>query len=324
MGLYNYFVVRPGIYNESPSITIEITTKCNLRCSYCPKSTLQNEVIADMPKELFITTVNQALQMNPKPKEIWLVGLGEPLLYPDFSEAVAYIKNVGPAVKVTTVTNGTLLNGKNRDMLARSGIDIVVISLNATSREQYKAINNADLYDKTVENIIQFLDLVNSMDVDMIIHVRALEGPNSKEDLLAFEQEWRPRLGKRGRVAFEPLVNWAGMAPEDFCEANSKRTRNKYPCFQIEKRGLLITLDGSVFPCCMVGYDNCSPLVLGNVQMNTLQELRDGTKLRELKRMNAYGSLYDLPPCRKCNAYLATPNVWIKNPFASLNSKKWL
>src|SRR3990167_8285627 len=89
---------------------IELTTRCNLRCRYCP-SPKKLRPHEDMKWETF----EQSLRFITKlcdfhtQGEVALTGIGEPTLYPRLVEAVAKLREVvGPQRQITISTNGLL------------------------------------------------------------------------------------------------------------------------------------------------------------------------------------------------------------------------
>lgn len=96
---------------------IELTTRCNLRCRYCP-SPQKLRPHEDMCWETFQQSLRfiQKLIDAGTQGEVALTGIGEPTMYPRFIEAVAELRRViGPARQLTISTNGLLFD----DALAR-------------------------------------------------------------------------------------------------------------------------------------------------------------------------------------------------------------
>lgn len=97
---------------------IELTTRCNLRCRYCP-SPQRPRPHEDMRWEVFEQSLRfvQKLITAGTQGEVALTGIGEPTLHPRFVDAVAALRGVlGPARQLTIATNGLLFT----DELARA------------------------------------------------------------------------------------------------------------------------------------------------------------------------------------------------------------
>jgi len=82
-------------------IFVELTAKCNLRCSYCPRPRISRT----LPFRLFKKIVDEASSFGPTSFSLHL--FGEPLLYPRIIESIEYLKRGGHTVILTT--NGTML-----------------------------------------------------------------------------------------------------------------------------------------------------------------------------------------------------------------------
>lgn len=91
---------------------IELTTRCNLKCHYCPHFPELPRKKEDMSWEDF----EQALKLveffvrQGTQAELSLTGIGESLLHPRFVEMVAACRNViGFSRRLTVTTNGIVL-----------------------------------------------------------------------------------------------------------------------------------------------------------------------------------------------------------------------
>ena len=89
---------------------LELTTRCNLRCRYCP-SPQKLRPHEDMAWETF----EQSLRFIKKlcdigtQGEVALTGIGEPTLHPRFVDAMAALRQtLGPHRQITVSTNGII------------------------------------------------------------------------------------------------------------------------------------------------------------------------------------------------------------------------
>lgn len=113
-------------------MTINITSRCNLRCAMCMQprgeasgdddSPFLRAGKAELTTEQWIEVIDQAKSARPA---FYFSG-GEPLLYRGIDDLLAHIKSQG--LIAALVTNGTLLE-KHAEKLVEIGVDNVTISL---------------------------------------------------------------------------------------------------------------------------------------------------------------------------------------------------
>lgn len=105
-------------------IYIEITSSCNLKCSFC-QETLRSPHF--MSVDEFAHTLQQ---IRPYTNYIYLHVKGEPLLHPQLDEILALCRRAGVTVNLTT--NGTLLAQKLPILLAQTDTEISLRLWNTT------------------------------------------------------------------------------------------------------------------------------------------------------------------------------------------------
>jgi len=98
---------RTEIANRPPvCLYLEVTNRCNLLCTTCPRTYEELEPPADMSWDLFASIVDQV----PDLARAVLHGVGEPMLVANLPAMVRYLKDRG--VYVLFNTNGTVLGGR--------------------------------------------------------------------------------------------------------------------------------------------------------------------------------------------------------------------
>lgn len=136
-------------------LQIEVTTKCNASCLMCPRSIFRDKWISqDMDMKLFtkiIKDINHDLEL------IYLQGWGEPLLHPNLTDMIKYIKE-RLRTTVGLTTNAILLKDNICEHLLRSGLDIIAISFAGATRETHDNIRincNFDIILKNIKHLIE-------------------------------------------------------------------------------------------------------------------------------------------------------------------------
>src|SRR5205809_1229115 len=108
---------------------LEVTNRCNLLCTTCPRTFEDLEPPADMSWALFTSIVDQF----PRIARVVLHGVGEPMMVRDLPRMIRYLKARGTYVLFNT--NGTLLGRKRSLELIDGGLDELRISLDAAEPE---------------------------------------------------------------------------------------------------------------------------------------------------------------------------------------------
>lgn len=144
------------------SIQIDICSACNLKCNFCFHS--DREAIKKsgvhfgiMPFELFAKIIDDMKKSwgGAKVKKLRLFKIGEPLLNPDVCKMVKYAKDAEVAEIIEITTNGTLLNHEMNIGLIEAGLDILNISVNGISAEQYQTVCKYDMDFQTFRRQIE-------------------------------------------------------------------------------------------------------------------------------------------------------------------------
>jgi MoaA/NifB/PqqE/SkfB family radical SAM enzyme len=136
---------------------LEVTNRCNLPCTTCPRTFEELEPEKDMSWELFTRIVGQFESV----KRVVLHGVGEPMMVKDLPRMVAYLKARG--IYVLFNTNGTLLKVKKSRELIEAGLDELRVSLDAAEAGAYAQIRGRDMFDAILRNLRGFLALKQEM-----------------------------------------------------------------------------------------------------------------------------------------------------------------
>jgi len=132
---------------------LEVTNRCNLLCTTCPRTYEELEPPADMSWDLFASIVDQV----PDLARAVLHGVGEPMLVANLPRMVGYLRDRG--VYVLFNTNGTVLSERNGRALIDAGLDELRVSLDASNRDSFKAIRGRDYFGRIIRNVRAFREL---------------------------------------------------------------------------------------------------------------------------------------------------------------------
>jgi len=125
----------PAVNRALPArADIEPTTYCNFRCPHCPSTSTAPARLpaggqAGSRTHLSLADFMHILDQLPTIYRLKLVGLGEPLLNPDFFDMVRAARR--RRIRVITTTNGSLLDPDRRRELLACGLNVLNISVDA-------------------------------------------------------------------------------------------------------------------------------------------------------------------------------------------------
>ncbi len=110
-------------------LSVEITTKCNLKCEICPK---QSPNYHDPQRDMDFEVYKKLLPVFPYISSIVLNGIGEPLLHEELERFVALAKeNMPKESSIGFQTNAVLLDEKRLSGLLKAGLNRICVSMDS-------------------------------------------------------------------------------------------------------------------------------------------------------------------------------------------------
>ncbi len=271
-------------------IALEIASSCNLSCIHCPphlkefKNQVRKFGIMDM--DLFYKLMDEIDDYGKR--RIALHKDGEPLLHPQTEEILQRVKqNHDHTIYLTT--NAHRLTEKIGSSLLENKIDIINISLGASSKEFYEKVRGKD-FEKVVNNITAFLKLRETAEWKPKVIIQIIDLPEYSEmqnEIENFKKYWSKYDVE---IQVWEKLTWGVYDYKD----NGKR---RYPCYSLWE-SFTVNSDGLVSACCM---DWTQQLVTGDTNTQTIKEIWKGEKLKYLRQMHIDGKEKELPLCGTCN-----------------------
>ncbi len=154
---------------------IAVTSKCNMRCSYCMREDHKESSDAVLLGKQEINTIINVLSELGITK-ILFTG-GEPLLRNDIIELVHQAKKNTGIKTVSLTTNGLLLD-RFLPGLIEAGLDTINFSIDTLDRERYRSITHRDVFKKVRMNLDR---LLNGVAIPVKINVVMMRTVNSDE-----------------------------------------------------------------------------------------------------------------------------------------------
>ncbi len=303
---YNYIVSKfPKRQTYPKYLSINLTTRCNLRCSICDRTNYQTTNM-DFNNLVKLKNPIKFARM------IDLTGWGEAILYQKYSDVVTYIFSLNKRTKLISQTSNGVLAHKYADLM-RGRLQRFVISLNAATPDTYNKEMKGGNFSTTIKNIQAFMSKITNMDrktvklhfvahlnnyKEMPLFVELADSLGIKQvsygqymcsnleteqlTLLNIKSEYNDILAKvdeaskqyRVEVFYRRFGENLGLSPVN-C---------RFPfdwCY--------VSTSGDLTPCCYLG-----DLAMGNVFDNTFESVWFGEEIQRLRK-----SRY-LPSCSFC------------------------
>jgi len=321
----NTFLDRIGS-PELDWIQIEVTSRCNAACIYCPQPLLGRK--QHMPFSLF----KNLLPYLGYTDLVYLQGWGEPLLNPDLFPMIRACKAKGKRVGFTT--NGMLLDEETSSKIIDLGTDIISVSLAGATPATHDRIRKGTDLVKIFENL------------DRMQQIKAKKRARHPEIHFSYLMlasnlhELQDVVGPAKRLGVEQIVcshlTWIqheGLWPEalfnrvedrdrvtGILEATAEEAQKEHLVFAFNSPGLrneaghcsenvcrscVVSVNGDVGPCvftsstllqdngqslCHIFQDSiepCRPLSFGNIAQESL------TRIWEREAYHRFRDLHD-------------------------------
>jgi len=127
---------------------IEVTTRCNLRCTMCSVSYREK---GDNGQHLDFDLFLKLKPMFPYLISTYLYGIGEPLLHPRIMDMFHLLSESG--VNVGFITNGTLITEEKMRAWLRGRLYKISVSMDGATKEVYEKIRRWGDFDQLLDNL---------------------------------------------------------------------------------------------------------------------------------------------------------------------------
>lgn len=277
-------------------IYIEITSRCNLSCSFCHKSGRAKAFMQPADFALILAKIKGHTE------HLSLHVLGEPLLHPDLAEILDLCHERG--FKVNLTTNGTLL-GKNTTMLLASpALRQINISLHSL------ADTAGPVFERYLADILDFMQ--EAMLQGRLLLCLRLWNATGEKQLEA---------GRRNEAVFRRLESFFALpmplsdaltpghgltlAPRVFLSQNQRFTWPHASGPDLGDNGFChglrthaaILVDGTVVPCCL---DAEADIPLGNIFQHGFGEILESPRAIRMRQSFSARRVVE-PLCRRCS-----------------------
>lgn len=249
-------------------IYIEITSSCNLHCSFC-QDTLR------APKFMTVEEFSHVLsEVTPFTNFIYLHVKGEPLLHPQLEDILKLCQQSGVIVNVTT--NGTLLKKRLPELIK---YPVHQINLSMHSADDNDCID-MDTYIHDVFESCETLLERTKTEISMRLW-------NTKNDPHIFGQK-NYRVKERLHINVQSPFQWPDVNNDYFCDRGFCQGLRTH---------IAILSNGVVTPCCI---DGNGVMELGNIFSTHLESILSSNRSVEFRKGFAAKRAVE-PLCQHCS-----------------------
>ena len=267
-------------------IDIEVTSKCNLRCKFCPQwkeGTHAQHMDFDLFRSI-VDRVNFPCTIVP-----WLNG--EPLMHPRYTEMIRYITDRGLPAYITT--NGTIWNDELFEHITDdTTVYQIIFSLDGLCDYKSRSIELArpgtDRV-KVLQNIDRFIELKNKKEAAIDIALKICRRGQDFEEIENYIAYWLKRKGVSYVCVGRALI-------ED--ENDEMRV---YPCQYSDNNFMVIKSDGRVVLCAYNDRMTNDPdLAVARIGINDvpLLDIYNNDKITQFREEQRKG--WFSGPCKTC------------------------
>lgn len=335
--------------NGLKGILFLVTQACNLSCYHCSLGNSPS-VSSKISKEFFYKIIDDVVSLGAK---TLLVSGGEPLLRPDLFDLLDY---AAQRLRVTLLTNGTLIGQKEARQIKETGVAEVIISIDGITPQTHDHLRGKGSF----ESIIKGIDFMKKEGLEERIDLSFCLSKINIEEALEFPK-FAENIGVK-RVTFLPLKKlgkasdiWEDLKPDKkqyekflinlyeifFHQGFTIKVNSPLSGFHPAVRPgeqvstcpfgtqLIVNGDGDIYPCPALFRPE---FYLGNVFETRIEEAANSSKFKTLK--NKYKARIErITKCKSCiwrsfcqggctsTVYLEKGTIWETDDFCKLRDK---
>jgi radical SAM protein with 4Fe4S-binding SPASM domain len=277
---------------------------CTHRCRMCPVPERGHELPhSQMDFPVFERIVER---LRNQDVQFEISAYGETLLHPDVESFVAYAKKELPALSITLVTNGILLDKRRMEKIVASGLDILQVSLDAGSPESYLWLTGKDCYPQIEENLRVALQVRKSLgSTTPLVRTHMIQMKEMEHEFDSFLGRWK---GIVEEVNIRPLGNWGGLIRNKGCTPMWDVKSERYPCPWPWYASKILS-NGDVMGCFSQIFGETP--ALGNIRQDSLLDIWHGRAMSSFRGMLMNNREEEMNSiCRNCTGWSLFPDPW--------------
>lgn len=289
-------------------IQLQTINACNASCIMCPYPLFKQEFPRGRMEDALFEKIVAEIAERPEVHTFVPMLQNEPFLDRKLFDRIARFKRVTRGrVEVELVTNGAFLTAEAVERIREVELDVLDISLDAVSKPTYERIRVGLDYDQVIAGVERVIDAQLPR---TSVFVRMVKLRDNTHEVRTFAARWRAR----GIPVFIYTANNRVGALPQFDDTLRLTSRQVPLLDRIGRRAARAWLghcpapfattdilhDGSVLLC---AHDWARKEILGNVRDQTIAEIWNGERMREIRAAVRRRSYETLPACRDCSLW---------------------
>jgi MoaA/NifB/PqqE/SkfB family radical SAM enzyme len=297
---------------RNKELRIEPTNRCNYSCIMCPRDS-HKRAQGIMPMPFFKSIINEGILMGIE--RVLLSNFGEPFLDPTLEDKIDYCNQHN--LKTYIITNASMLHAESKsdfskgqtitkaEAAIRAGLTELRLSFYGTTSDTYSSIMRGGKFEQVCENILHFKTIREKIGRYGISPTRNIEVLLPEISIYFLDL---PQNGEQIKEFLELTKDYADYyevwKPHNFGSGRANIYRDVETdtslktCGRPKSGPLQINWQGIVVPCC---YDYNQEVPLGNVALQTIEEVVVGTPYSELRKCHVEGNFKNVPYCNGCD-----------------------
>jgi radical SAM protein with 4Fe4S-binding SPASM domain len=281
---------------------IEPTNLCNLACPTCPTGTGKIKPLPQLTLGRFEHVLGG---LTPRLRNLALWNYGEPLLNKELPAMIASAKQAGVGV-VKVSSNVHFLDGERGLALLRSGLDVLILSVDGASQATYETFRKDGDFAHVARSVAWLcaekrrLALTRPRIELQFIAMRHNE--HELPEMRRLAREWgvdalRVKTVGADDDATKHLVPAESLLSRYAADGETPNARHAFCTMAWDHT--VVNVDGSVTPCCYLRPDMGPAFVMGNVFEAPFAAIWRGEKYRAFRAQMLAGRAA-MPVCSKC------------------------
>ncbi len=298
---------KPELFAKPVSLSVEPINICNLRCPECVTGSgklLRKK--GKISKDDFEKIIDHVY------KELCYLSLyfqGEPFLHPQFADFVCYAKSKG--IFVMSSTNGHFLSKVNANAIARSKLDLLIISLDGITPESYRKYRRGGDFNQVISGIQTLVETKKELKINYpLIELQFIVFKHNEKEITLFKELGKKlgvdKISIKSAQIYGPQPSSEILPPEN--SAYSRYGQDRAGEFYLLKRkrkycwrqwsSAVVTWEGDMAPCC---FDKDAEHAYGNIKKYDLYGLWKNRQAEQFrKKLFKHEDLPDI--CKNCPA----------------------